>query len=81
MIQYIISAVILLILLVFLYIAWRIAKKLFFNSILGLIILGILYAIGVEFENWLAVFVVTVLFGIPGILVVLVLKYFFAVGI
>lgn len=78
MISYIIG---LAILLIFLYIAWRIAKKLFFNSILGLIILGILYVLGVEFDNWLAVFVVTVMFGIPGILVVLVLKYLFLVGI
>ena len=69
------------ILLIFLYIAWKITKKLIVNSIVGLIILGILYLLGVKFSHWFAVFVITVIFGVPGILVVLVLKYLFGIAI
>ena len=80
LLPYIIAAVILL---VFLYIAWKITKKLIINSIIGLILLGILYFIygATYFANWLAVFVITVIFGIPGILVILVLKYLFRIMI
>ena len=65
-----------IILLVFLYIAWKVAKKLIVNSIIGLIILGVLYLMGVKFIHWFLVFVITVIFGIPGILVVLILQFF-----
>ncbi len=65
------------IILVFLYLAIKFMRKLIINSVLGLIFLGILhYIFGVNFIHWLAVFVVSVIFGIPGILVALILKFF-----
>ncbi len=64
------------ILLILVYIVWKIAQKLIINSIIGLIILGILYFLEVKFTHLLLVFVITVIFGIPGILVVLFLKFF-----
>ena len=64
------------ILLIFLYIAWKITKKLIVNSIVGLVILGILYVLDPEFfKHWLEVFLITVIFGIPGILISTILKF------
>ena len=71
---YLIAAAV--ILLILLYIVWKVAKKLIINSIIGLIIMGILYVLDVKFKHWVLVYVITVIFGIVGILVALILKFF-----
>ena len=69
----------LVIILVFLYYAWKLFKELIINTVLGLIILAVgYYLLGIEFNSlpmWLAI-LISAVFGVPGALIILILGFF-----
>ena len=71
--------VVLVIILVFLYYAWKLFKELIINTVLGLIILAVgYYLLGIEFNSlpmWLAI-LISAVFGVPGALIILILGFF-----
>lgn len=61
---------------VFLYILFKFMKKLIYNTVVGLIILGVLYLLGVTFTIPLYItIIITVICGVPGIAALLILHF------
>lgn len=59
---------------VFLYIAFKFMKKLVYNTIIGLLVLGLLYLTGVSFSiPWYITIIITIICGFPGIAALFIL--------